>query len=110
MMEPKHTPGPWAVTKEDHRLKVHPAGWQNTVICEWKEGRTGAGRDGTRHHTGNYPPYAEGDARLIAAAPQLLAACQAFVAAWEKSGQLEKTDVALRMARQALAAATGQED
>ena len=39
------------------------------------------------------------------AAPALLAACEAFVRAWEKSLQLEKTDVALRMAKAAIAAA-----
>lgn len=42
------------------------------------------------------------DARLIAAAPDLLNACLAFVGAYEKSLQLEKTDVALQMARQAI--------
>ncbi len=41
--------------------------------------------------------------RLDAAAPELLAACKAFVEAWEKSHQLEKTDVALGMARAAIA-------
>ena len=39
---------------------------------------------------------------LITAAPDLLAACKAFVEAWEKSLQLEKTDVALRMAKKAI--------
>lgn len=39
------------------------------------------------------------------AAPELLAACEAFVEAWEKSHQLEKTDVAYRMAVDALARA-----
>jgi len=40
--------------------------------------------------------------RLITAAPDLLAACQAFIEAWEKSLQLEKTDIALRMAKDAI--------
>ena len=62
------------------------------------------------------------NARLIADAPNLLAerdrlaslnrelvdACQAFVTAYEKSCQLEKTDVAVRMARAALAKAKEQ--
>ena len=58
--------------------------------------------------TGNsrrYPAEKVANARLIAAAPDLLAACHAFVEAWEKSLQLEKTDVALRMAKQAIAKA-----
>jgi hypothetical protein len=51
---------------------------------------------------------AEANARLIAAAPCLLSACKAFVEAWEKSLQLEKTDVALRMAKDAIAKAEGR--
>ncbi|KKN89722.1 hypothetical protein LCGC14_0235680 [marine sediment metagenome] len=35
----------------------------------------------------------------------LLEACEAFVKAWEKSHQLEKTDVAMRKARIAIALA-----
>ena len=46
--------------------------------------------------------------QLIAAAPCLLAACKAFVEAWEKSLQLEKTDVALRMAKKAIEKAQKQ--
>lgn len=49
----------------------------------------------------------EADANLIAAAPDLLAACEAFVKAWERSQQLEKTDVALQMAKQAIEKVTG---
>lgn len=45
--------------------------------------------------------------RLRAVNEQLVEACQAFVTAWEKSHQLEKTDVALRMAKAALEAARG---
>lgn len=48
------------------------------------------------------------NARLIAAAPELLEACEAFVEAWEKCLQLEKTDVALRMAKDAIAKAKGE--
>ncbi len=47
---------------------------------------------------------------LITAAPDLLAACKAFVEAWEKSLQLEKTDVALRMAKEAIEKAQKQND
>jgi len=46
---------------------------------------------------------------LITAAPDLLAACKAFVEAWEKSSQLEKTDVALQMAKSAIARAESRE-
>ena len=45
----------------------------------------------------------------IAATPELLEACEAFVEAWEKSLQLEKTDVALRMAKAAIRKAKGHD-
>ena len=45
-------------------------------------------------------------AKLIAAAPELLEACKAFVVAWKKCLQLEKTDVALRLAEDAIEKAT----
>lgn len=46
-----------------------------------------------------------GNMQLIAAAPDLLEACKAFVEAWKKCLQLEKTDVALRLAEAAIAKA-----
>jgi hypothetical protein len=51
----------------------------------------------------------EANARLIAAAPDLLAACEAFVDAYGRSHQLEKTDKAERMARTAIEKALGIE-
>lgn len=45
--------------------------------------------------------------QLHGAAPDLLAACKAFVEAYERSLQLVKTDVALRMAKQAIEKAQG---
>lgn len=46
-------------------------------------------------------------ARLFAAAPDLFEACEAFVTAYKKSLQLEKTDVAIALARDAIAKAKG---
>ena len=41
---------------------------------------------------------------------ELLAACEAFITAqWEKSLQLEKTDIALRMAKDATSKAKGDQ-
>ena len=48
------------------------------------------------------------NARLIAAAPEMYEALKAFVAAHEKSLQLEKTDVALRLSKAAIAKAEGK--
>lgn len=87
--EQKHTPGPW--TAEG----FEGMGWGIYATDEepvvWEMG----GIDN------------EANARLIAAAPDLLKACQAFVTAYEKSLQLEKTDAALRLAKLAIAEATG---
>lgn len=55
------------------------------------------------------PSESRANGRLLAAAPDLLAACQAFVDAYEKSLQLEKTDVALRLAKIAIEKAVGCE-
>ena len=50
----------------------------------------------------------EANAQLIAAAPDMLEALEAFAEAWEKSHQLEKTDLALRKANDALRKARGE--
>ena len=55
-----------------------------------------------------YCPFEGAADRLREAAPSLLAACEAFVAAWKHSHQLEKTDVALRLAEAAIAEARGE--
>lgn len=53
----------------------------------------------------HYCPFEGAAERLREAAPALLKACEAFVQAWKHSHQLEKTDVALRLAEAAIAAA-----
>lgn len=50
----------------------------------------------------------ESRARLRDGAPELLEALKAFIVAWDKSLQLEKTDVALKLARAAIAKAEGK--
>ena len=52
--------------------------------------------------------YEAKDTVLIAAAPDLLAACEACVEAWDKTLQLEKTDVALVLAKTAITKAKGK--
>jgi len=101
MSKTNHTPGPWYLRTNRHTdsqgnswgwLDAAPPGGQQRTIpgvnVTWTDGS-----------------ITKANARLIAAAPEMLAACEAFVVAWEKSHQLEKTDVAMRMARIAIAKA-----
>ena len=78
-MNTKHTPGPWAISRD-----AVPAGWvQNTIRAEGS-GERGAG-SGERVATAF---LAEENAHLIAAAPDLLAALEQAV----RSEMLNKAD------------------
>jgi hypothetical protein len=81
-----HTPGPWHV------------GPHYKSDVESREGRICECRPLSS-------PRAEANARLVAAAPDLLIACEKFVASF-KSLQREKCDVAHRLAVEAIAKAT----
>ena len=117
------TPGPWQVIEDRYEPTDGPAKpyvgtvAQRRIATVWHHGQL----------KGPYPvvngfvtigkvcgqtPYhgvtiREADARLIAAAPDLFAACEAFVTAWERSLQLEKTDTALALAKAAIQKARG---
>lgn len=86
----KHTPGPWFTV--DHSdgwtIQTKPEGVGYCIAMQY----------------GDSPKE---NAILLSAAPDLLAAAKAFVEAWDKCLQLEKTDVALRLARAAIAKAEG---
>jgi len=92
-----HTPGPWkSKLLNRHKTNEH-----------WRIGNDEAGNEIVAECTDyvSVPAERDANAMLISAAPDLLEACLAFVEAYEKSLQLEKTDVALRMAKQAIAKA-----
>ena len=63
----KHTPGPWETGCRRTQVEVRPEGW-NVPMCV------------ADCHPLNYPPDSEqervANARLIAAAPELLEACK----------------------------------
>jgi hypothetical protein len=86
-----HTPGPWNYAKSDfgdERFSIYangPLAYSASAA--------------------DYGDAALANARLIAASPNLLAACQAVVTAWE-SGDLA---AAARQCQAAISAATGKE-
>lgn len=97
----QHTPGPWHWTSRNGKHYLVTTGDSpHEIVLGWPCGM----EDGS-WFTGD--SYGAADARLIAAAPDLLAACQKFVASF-KSLQREKCDVAHRMAVEAIAKAEGR--
>ena len=88
-MTDKHTPGPWETAGEcEYVMSRHaPSGATNRVICE--------------------NVFSDADARLIAAAPELLAALHAIKAAIEAPGSYRDTVNAVdRITQAAIAKAT----
>lgn len=83
-----YTPGPWIVVDFDIRDKEHG----HAIAAAW--GRPDEDWD---------------NANAIAAVPEMIEALEAFITAWEQSRQLEKTDVALRLAKAAIAKVRGEE-
>lgn len=64
----KHTPGPWeAVFNDSGDHGTHYIVCESGVIGYWHGHKS--------HHTDNFWRISEADARLIAAAPELLEAC-----------------------------------
>ena len=68
-----------------------------------KEAKLFTERDNTRN------AITSGFAALRQQRDKLAEACRAFVTAWERSHQLEKTDLAIRLAHAALASIEGAE-
>lgn len=77
-----HTPGPWTYIRDGDYWEIRPV------------------LDGKDNHEGN-----EADYKLIAAAPDLLAACQAFLEACEPPLRVLNLPAACKLARAALARA-----
>jgi hypothetical protein len=105
MSDTKHTPGPWH--KEDRR----PSGWLivpsnpditgTIAITSWTF-RVSDGHEWT------------GNPDLLAAAPDLLEACEACFEAWDNDGKGEPSEAAfaaaIEMVRTAIAKAKGEAD
>ena len=77
-MTQKHTPGPWAVSKNSSGRRVTST--TGIVICNAVLRNTGRADRGNRHGTKEHKE-AEANARLIAAAPCMLTAIARYLAA-----------------------------
>jgi hypothetical protein len=102
-METKHTPGPWETKEEDsHCWKVYSEEWGGLATLH--------AAYGVKAQQERLEP----DARLIAAAPEMLAACQAALAYFdacvgecgaETDDEIESPEA--KQLRAAIAKATG---
>ena len=80
MSETAHTPGPWEWTKRPD-LESHPSDWNTLEPVDWEANATSVLT--WAHLGGRNKPYVmcgPANARLIAAAPDLLEACQNLLA------------------------------
>ena len=98
MSEVKHTPGPWKFDPEDDSIVGHDVHLSIATIDHIDEG----GEKGF-----NFGPISSANARLIAAAPELLQTLQAAVAYFDAPGDGCYSDAQLDAARAAIAKATG---
>lgn len=98
-MTSKSTPGPWKVEQSDHWLWVAGPDREENVICDIVGRNSKPGEDLTPEDAAN--------ARLIAAAPDLLAACKAAIVKF-KHTPLDRISVAADMLRDAIAKAEGK--
>jgi hypothetical protein len=95
-----HTPGPWSIEHKDHAARQ--------IITSKKGAIAILQSYGSAEATAAAPLIVErmANARLIAAAPELLKAAQ-LLAAWDQSdGDVELISEACSVARQAIAKAT----
>lgn len=109
----KHTPGPWTIEPETGAIEAHGAVLGKIYRADDYPCAIVDPEDEIEDGEGSYQNIddeCKANAALAAAAPDLLDACEAFVEAWKKSLQLEKTDVALRMAEAAIEKAKGLTD
>lgn len=115
MSRSKHSKGPWIQQKRGEAANPYivavtadPIYYGNPPCFVVARGTPTGGQGWPAIGAGGIShAEAKANAVLIASAPELLAACEAFVVAWDKSRQLEKTDAALTLARAAIAKAKG---
>jgi hypothetical protein len=106
MSEAKHTPGPWCAKHREgadgmYRTEVYSEQHGGIATCEWTPKNCGNGVTAT---------YREANARLIAAAPELLAFAQEFLADYQSEDGMGSMKYYANLARVAIAKATGSSE
>lgn len=113
MTKSKHTPGPWQVVTDVYPHKFGGKHVERRIFTQWVHPQlkscapvvnmsAGIGpKDGAKGIT--FVSISEADAHLIAAAPALLAACEAMSAHY--SASLDHQPAYVRLARAAIAEA-----
>lgn len=95
-MTTKHTPGPWEVRYDDQLDHIFTVGEHPRRIANIFGGVCGQNDSDLEN---------QANARLVAAAPDLLAACKRYLRAMDEYGHPDKTD---RLMRAAIEKATGE--
>jgi hypothetical protein len=91
-MSTKHTPGPWEIVPADKQIQIHAKGFKGSLaLIDWSDERANA------------------DARLIAAAPELLDQCKDALTFMLEMVPLPKDHPRCMALRAAIAKATGGE-
>ena len=105
MTHTEHTPGPWAISQSPEIFandlviyRLHPDGGKGHIVTSLCDPAK------YKNCTNFTPDEQKANARLIAAAPKLLAACRMVVDRWER-GDLGE---AARACAAAIAEATGK--
>lgn len=108
MSNTKHTPGPWSVDVNDHQGFIRGS---QPIVRNCEEGDNGMTISGLMvtgcgSYVEGFPQLSHEDARLIAAAPELLAALQSVVEWMDAPDESGFSDNQLSAARSAIAKAT----
>lgn len=75
------TPGPWAITETDHRMRIHPGGWCNSDLATWREHKSGARRGESPRWRGWTEREKANAAHIAAFSPDVAAALVAVAEA-----------------------------
>ena len=102
----QHSPGPWIAIKRPADTKGKSKGMGQIHICQ----RNSSSSLATMYWSTSMPDAMDADARLLASAPDLLAACHSFIAIHRPlPGETGPSAEAYAKAKAAIDKATGAE-